>query len=161
MKLRKVNAPAKSKSTSISKAEPVWVAEKNGGVWDVESEEFSRAVTTLAAAEEQLNKAKEFLDTAEQEVRTLASRVAEDAHSDIVMRGYGYDVKVRRRNQYRWDSAKLEDIFAQANNLPTHVKKSLSVERRSFDRLSKQEQDELRPALNIVSQKSAVTITRS
>lgn len=161
MKLRKVNAPAKSAGTSISKPMSHWTAEKNGGVWDVESDDFSVAVKELAAASEQLDEAKKKLDSAEDEIRSLASRVAEDAHSDIVMRGYGYDVQVKRRTQYRWDSAKLEDIFAQSNNLPSHVKKNLSVERRVFDRLSKSEQDELRSALNIVSQKSAVTLTRS
>lgn len=138
-----------------------WHAEKRGGVWEVESPEFEEVVKLALDEREKLEEAKARSEAADNAVRQLASRVAEDDHSDIDMSGYGFNVKVKRRSQYRWDSAKLAEIFAQSNTLPNHVKKSLSVDRRTYERLSSDEQSELRPALTVISQKSAINISRS
>lgn len=161
MKLRKHNtaaAPAKPTTKFV----PSWNAEKRGGVWYVESPEFESAVSEAHQLQEKIEHLTDSLNTQLNLIRELTTNVTTRDDEDVDMSGHGFDVKVKRRNQFRWDSVKLEEIFAQSNNLPTHVKKSLSVDRRTFETaLTQREQDELRPALNVVSQKSAITITRS
>lgn len=157
MKLRNSVAAAPQKA-SIPTA--TWHAEKQGGVWLVESEEFGNWVDTACTLEERIERLTTQLHEAHDNIRELASRVAENPHDDVEMSGHGFDVKVKRRSQFRWDSQKLEDIFAEANHLPSHVKKNLKVDRKVYERLSEAEQNELRPALDVVSQKSAINITR-
>jgi len=163
MKLRKKTTSTSTFKTASISGVPVktWHAERNGNVWVIESEEFEETVERAVKAREKLEEAKSLSEAADNELRHLATRVAQNEDSDIVMSGYGFDVKVKRRTQFRWDTAKLAEIFAQSNNLPNHVKTSLSVDRRTWERLSSAEQNELRPALNVIPQKSAVNINRS
>jgi hypothetical protein len=161
MKLRKPSASSAPK-TPFTKPVTEWHAEKRGGVWYVESKEFQQWVSEAHKLEEQIESLSEARNEALHRIREMTVNVKENPDDDVDMSGHGFDVKVKRRNQFRWDSVKLEEIFAQSSNLPTHVKKNLSVDRRTFETgLTASEQDELRPALNVVSQKSAVTITRS
>ena len=69
-----------------------WHAEKRGGVWEVESPEFEEVVKLALDEREKLEEAKARSEVADNAVRQLASRVAEDDHSDIDMSGYGFNV---------------------------------------------------------------------
>lgn len=56
-------------------------------------------------------------------------------------------VNVNRSERWTWDTELLDDIFAQSNNLPPHVKKRITVDKRKFQALDDDQRRELLPAL--------------
>ena len=140
--------------------QPNWVAEKNGHVWEVESEEFDNWSSQAHEITERIERLQTQLEEALQHIREMSTRVATNSTDDVVMSGGGFEVTVKRRSQNRWDTAKLEDIFSDMTDLPAHVKKNLGVDKKVYERLSEHEKEELRPALEIVQQKSAVKVRR-
>lgn len=59
---------------------------------------------------------------------------------------HGYEVQVSRSERWIWDKDVLEELFKE-QPLPDHVKRSLSVDKRKFKKLSAIEQEQLRDAL--------------
>lgn len=57
-----------------------------------------------------------------------------------------FEVVVTRSERWVWNKEALEALFG-SGNLPDHVKRSLTVDKRKFQRLPKHEQEPLRPAL--------------
>tara|TARA_B100000287_G_scaffold110152_1_gene102470 strand:- start:632 stop:1084 length:453 start_codon:yes stop_codon:yes gene_type:complete len=69
-------------------------------------------------------------------------------------------VTVNRQERFHWDQDKLEEIFNKSP-LPPHVKRRLTVEKRTYQKLTKAEQDTVEPALTIKPGPVSVKITRS
>ena len=69
-------------------------------------------------------------------------------------------VTVNRQERYNWNQEMLEGIFKKSP-LPPHVKRSLTVEKRTYQKLTKAEQDLVEPALTIKPGPVSVKITRS
>lgn len=57
-----------------------------------------------------------------------------------------YDVIIRRSERWTWDKKMLEVIFAQGE-IPSHVTRTLTVDKRKFLKIPAVEQDKLKPAL--------------
>lgn len=170
MKLRKRSSELSAtksppKSTTITAVEPDDPAYIASGVfvdgqWKMDCDKFKHAVLTADTCEKQIATLKAQLELAHQTIVSTAEEVSGQKKEDIDVTGYGYDVKIKRRNQYRWDSEELNKIFASKQTLPAHVKKQLSVDKRVYERLDDSMKNVLRPALNVINQKPSINITR-
>jgi hypothetical protein len=58
----------------------------------------------------------------------------------------GFEVVVRRSERWTWDKQKLEEIFSQGD-VPEYVKRTLTVDKRKFQRLPASDQVMLKAAL--------------
>jgi hypothetical protein len=58
----------------------------------------------------------------------------------------GFEVVVRRSERWTWDKQKLEEIFSQGE-VPEYVKRTLTVDKRKFQRLPASDQVMLKAAL--------------
>ena len=56
-------------------------------------------------------------------------------------------VSVSRTERWTWDTESLESILGSPDNWPEYVKKSVSVDKRRFQKLPQEEQERLKPAL--------------
>tara|TARA_Y100001970_G_scaffold145912_1_gene179140 strand:- start:15392 stop:15802 length:411 start_codon:yes stop_codon:yes gene_type:complete len=76
-------------------------------------------------------------------------------------RVYGKDVvTINRQERFHWDQDILEELF-KSGKLPAHIKKRLTVEKRTFQKLTETEQKELQPALTRKPGPISVKLTRS
>ena len=76
-------------------------------------------------------------------------------------RVYGKDVvTINRQERFHWDQDILEELF-KSGKLPAHIKKRLTVEKRTFQKLTEAEQKELQPALTRKPGPISVKLTRS
>jgi len=57
-----------------------------------------------------------------------------------------FEVVVRRSERWSWDKKLLEEIFSQGE-IPEYINRSLTVDKRKFQRLPTHEQENLKPAL--------------
>ena len=74
---------------------------------------------------------------------------------------YGDDVvTINRQERYNWDQDKLDDIF-KTQPLPDHVKRRLTVDKRTFQKLTETDQVVLAPALTRKPGPVSVKLTRS
>jgi hypothetical protein len=163
MKLRKRSATLSSPKTIVPPLTPAYIASgifKNGQ-WVMDAPEFESAVISVLDCRSRIDALKAKLDSAEAKIVELSEQVSGDTEQDLEINGYGFDVKIKRRNQYRWDTQRLSEIFRNDDSLPTHVKKQLSVDRKTYERLDQATKNVLRPALNVVNQKPSLNITRS
>ena len=165
MKLRKRSAATQPSNKPLSPSTPAPTYIASGifadGQWKMDAPDFEEAVKAAFDAKTMINALKAELDAAESKIVELAEHVSGDREGDLDVSGYGYDVKVKRRNQYRWDSKKLSELFNSHDTLPTHVKNQLSVDRKVYERLDDATKNILRPALNVINQKPSLNITRS
>lgn len=165
MKLRKRSAATQPANKPLSPSTPAPTYIASGifadGQWKMDAPDFEEAVKAAFDAKTMINALKAELDAAESKIVELAEHVSGDREGDLDVSGYGYDVKVKRRNQYRWDSKKLSELFNSHDTLPTHVKNQLSVDRKVYERLDDATKNILRPALNVINQKPSLNITRS
>lgn len=163
MKLRKRSATLSSPKTIVPSATPTYIASGifKDGQWVMDAPEFEEAVVSAVDCRAKMDALRVQLDSAEAKIVELSEQVSGDTEKDLEIKGYGFDVKIKRRNQYRWDTQRLSEIFRNDDSLPTHVKKQLSVDRKTYERLDQATKNVLRPALNIVNQKPSLNITRS
>lgn len=165
MKLRKRSAATQPTNKLLPPSTPAPTYIASGifadGQWKMDAPAFEEAVKAAFDARTTINAAKAELDAAESKIVELAEHVSGEREDDIDVSGYGYDVKIKRRNQYRWDSKKLSELFNSYDTLPTHVKNQLSVDRKVYERLDDSLKNILKPALNVINQKPSLNITRS
>ena len=69
-------------------------------------------------------------------------------------------VTINRQERFQWDQDVLADIFKK-ETLPSHVKRRLTVEKRTFQKLTEAEQKKVMPALTRKPGPVTVKITRS
>ena len=58
-----------------------------------------------------------------------------------------YAITVNRQERWTWDADMLDDLFGNQEELPTHVKKRLTVDKRRFQTLDDEDKRLLLPAL--------------
>jgi hypothetical protein len=59
-----------------------------------------------------------------------------------------YIVTLKRGDKYTWDTKKLEGLFI-SKTMPEYVKRRLSIDKRTYQRLDADEQDRLAEALTV------------
>ena len=67
-------------------------------------------------------------------------------------------VVVNRSERWTWDTELLDDIFATSDNLPAHVQKKITVDKRKFQALDDDQKRELLPALTRKPGPAKITI---
>ena len=72
----------------------------------------------------------------------------------------GYVIRLSTGERWSWDQALLRDILAQHPEYPDFVKEKLAVERRLYERLPKDVQDTLKPALTRNFGQSKLTVEK-
>jgi hypothetical protein len=114
-------------------------------VWAEELSKLTVQKDILAARVEQLTDqlAAEFKEeSGEQSMRVGADRI----------------VICTRSERWVWDTEILEEIISSKPELPTHIKRALSIDKRKFENLDDQTKRELLPALTRKAGKAAIKI---
>lgn len=68
-----------------------------------------------------------------------------------------YEVVVRRTERWSWDKKALEDTFSQGE-LPPYVKRSMTIDKRQFQKLPSAEQESLKHALTRTLDKPKIQV---
>jgi hypothetical protein len=118
--------------------------------WDTQPITQPSDPALVAQAKEfaDLSKRKEEID-ARLEVLSdqILTAFTEEAGEQTIAVTNNLQVNVVRSERWTWDTELLDDIFAQSNSLPPHVKKRITVDKRKFQALDEDQRRELLPAL--------------
>jgi hypothetical protein len=117
--------------------------------WDAYKKVDSRSDIAVAAEEfQKLMEQKERIDERLEVLEIkLAAEFKEEVGEQIIRVGDTRIVTCTRTERWSWDTETLEAILAASPNLPSHVKRSLSVDKRKFEGLSDDDKKTLLPAL--------------
>lgn len=117
--------------------------------WDAYQKVDARSEIAVAAEEfmrlsQQQEKIQERLDVLED---ALAANFHEEAGEAVVRIGDEMVLICNRPERWSWDTPTLEAILSSQPNLPAHVKRSLTVDKRKFESLDDATKKALLPAL--------------
>ena len=121
-----------------------------------ESREISRKVEeyeTLVTKRDELNDKISLIE------KQIISEFPEDfgEHSKIVQAKV---ITINRSERYEWNQDLLAKIYRE-EEIPTHIKRRLTVDKRVFSRLTDEEQAPLVPALTRKPGPVSIKVTRS
>lgn len=74
------------------------------------------------------------------------SRMFPETEGAMSREAGSYTITIKRDERWVWDKEILAEMFGD-DDLPPYVKRTLSVDKRKFERLKTSEQDQLKPAL--------------
>lgn len=117
-------------------------------IWS-EDQELTPDTTFADAAQAYIEISKEIEKLEARKKRIVEyfqTQVPEDFGAHAVVRD-GYSLTVEYGERWDWDSEILTELFASSDTLPDYVKKRLSVDKRTYGRLSEDKQRSLLPAL--------------
>ena len=115
------------------------------GVW---VEEFVK----LSAQKDAITSRIEYLTD------SLAAEFKEEAGEQSFRLGDTHVVICTRTERWVWDTEILEEITASKPELPIHIKRALSIDKRKFESLDDQTKREFMPALTRKAGKAAIKI---
>lgn len=69
-----------------------------------------------------------------------------EEEGELALSTDNFEIVVRRSERWTWDKKRLEGIFAQGE-VPDYINRSITVDKRKFQKLPQSEQDLLKPAL--------------
>ena len=112
---------------------------------------------------EEYTETKTIFDEAKEKVTTIEARIIAEFNDDFgeQSKQIGSNiVTINRQERFDWDQDKLEALF-NSGTVPEYVRKRLSVDKRSFQRLTETEQTPLLVALTRRPGPISVKVTRS
>lgn len=117
--------------------------------WDSYRKVDSRSEIATAAEEfmrltQEANKIRDRMEVLSDQI---ASNFQEESGDQYLRVGDNMLVTCTRSERWSWDTETLEAIVAAKPDLPPHVKRTLSVDKRKFRALADDIQKELLPAL--------------
>lgn len=113
-------------------------------------------VKTYQDALDTIEDAKTMLDVAAAEIARFFPE-QEGEHSKETP---NYMVFVSRAESMSWDKAKLNEIFGEGAPLPKYVKRSLSIDKKQWDKMSPPEQELVKDALTRKLSSPKIKVTR-
>jgi hypothetical protein len=75
-----------------------------------------------------------------------------------VMIADNLEITVNRQERWTWDNDILEDIYGSSDDIPPHVKRKMTVDKRRFQALDDEDKRELLPALTRKPGAAKITI---
>jgi hypothetical protein len=108
------------------------------------NDHLNRLVGEMLDAETVFTDAKEKLKNV---VEDLA-RFAPEVSGEVIIETDKFRIVVTRGETYGWDADILEQLYEQPE-VPAHIKRKLTVDKKRYDQLPEDEQKLLRPALTI------------
>ena len=112
---------------------------------------------------EEYAETKTIFDEAKEKVTTIEARIVAEFNDDFgeQSKQIGSNiVTINRQERFDWDQDKLEALF-NSGTVPEYVRKRLSVDKRSFQRLTETEHTPLLVALTRRPGPISVKVTRS
>ena len=112
---------------------------------------------------EEYAETKTIFDEAKEKVTTIEARIVAEFNDDFGEQSKQIGssiVTINRQERFDWDQDKLEALF-NSGTVPEYVRKRLSVDKRSFQRLTETEQTPLLVALTRRPGPISVKVTRS
>ena len=106
---------------------------------------------------------KTIFDEAKEKMTTIEAKIVAEFNDDFgeQSKQIGSNiVTINRQERFDWDQDKLEALF-NSGTVPEYVRKRLSVDKRSFQRLTETEQTPLLVALTRRPGPISVKVTRS
>jgi len=108
--------------------------------------ERSKTLEDLAKQHLEVSNQLEALTILLAQVETEIAHVFPEEAGERAMSTDSFEVVVNRSERWTWDKEALEKAFSQGE-LPDHVKRSLTVDKRKFLKLPTSEQEKLKFAL--------------
>lgn len=112
----------------------------------------------------QLVEALATLEAAKTRVKQLTedlARFAPEVAGDVQIHGLVYSVTVKRAERLEWDSEVLSALYDGEADLPPHIKKKLSVDKKRYDRMTEEDRDALKSALTIKLSAPSIEVSRN
>lgn len=112
---------------------------------------------------EEYTETKTIFDEAKEKVSTIEAKIVAEFSDDFGEQSKQIGSKIvtiNRQERFDWDQDKLEALF-NSGTVPEYVRKRLSVDKRSFQRLTETEQTPLLVALTRRPGPISVKVTRS
>tara|TARA_B100000745_G_scaffold300348_1_gene253923 strand:+ start:26 stop:427 length:402 start_codon:yes stop_codon:yes gene_type:complete len=112
---------------------------------------------------EEYTETKTIFDEAKEKVTTIEAKIVAEFTDEFgeQSKQIGSNiVTINRQERFDWDQDKLEALF-HSGTVPEYVRKRLSVDKRSFQRLTETEQTPLLVALTRKPGPVSVKVTRS
>ena len=129
--------------------------------WDKFEAETANA--PMSKIIDELKEQRRVRDDATKRVEQLEAKIVSEFPEEFgdQTKVYGDDVvTINRLERFNWDQDVLDDIF-KAKPLPDHVKRRLTVDKRTFQKLTETDQEVLAPALTRKPGPVSVKLTRS
>lgn len=129
--------------------------------WDKFEAETANA--PMSKIIDELKEQRRVRDDATKRVEQLEAKIVSEFPEEFgdQTKVYGDDVvTINRQERFNWDQDVLDDIF-KAKPLPDHVKRRLTVDKRTFQKLTETDQEVLAPALTRKPGPVSVKLTRS
>tara|TARA_E500000081_G_scaffold118579_1_gene122505 strand:- start:7946 stop:8455 length:510 start_codon:yes stop_codon:yes gene_type:complete len=104
------------------------------------------ALVELAQRLDELATQKDLVDQELAQVEGQIAHYFPEEAGELAKSTGEYDIIVTRSERWTWDKASLEKHFGE-NKLPDYINRSLTVDKRKFQKLTKTEQEELKFAL--------------
>ncbi len=129
--------------------------------WDKFEAETANA--PMSKIIDELKEQRRVRDDATKRVEQLEAKIVSEFPEEFgdQTKVYGDDVvTINRQERFNWDQDILDNIF-KAKPLPDHVKRRLTVDKRTFQKLTETDQEVLAPALTRKPGPVSVKLTRS
>ena len=129
--------------------------------WDKFEAETANA--PMSKIIDELKEQRRVRDDATKRVEQLEAKIVSEFPEEFgdQTKVYGDDVvTINRQERFNWDQDILYNIF-KAKPLPDHVKRRLTVDKRTFQKLTETDQEVLAPALTRKPGPVSVKLTRS
>ena len=129
--------------------------------WDKFEAETANA--PMSKIIDELKEQRRVRDDATKRVEQLEAKIVSQFPEEFgdQTKVYGDDVvTINRQERFNWDQDILDNIF-KAKPLPDHVKRRLTVDKRTFQKLTETDQEVLAPALTRKPGPVSVKLTRS
>ena len=110
------------------------------------TDELSAVLEDLARKHLEASNKLEALNILIAQLETEIAHVFPEEAGERAMSTDSYEVLVSRSERWTWDKAALEKAFSQGE-LPDHIKRSLTVDKRKFLKLPTSDQEKLKFAL--------------
>lgn len=138
--------------------------EPTTGVIEDTSEETSSIAVLIDGVAPQLVEALADLEAAKTKVKQLTediARFAPEIAGEVHIHGTIYSVTVKRAERFEWDSEVLSALYDGEAELPPHIKKKLSVDKKRYDRMTEEDRDALKSALTIKLSAPSIEVSRN
>ena len=129
--------------------------------WDKFEAETANA--PMSKIIDELKEQRRVRDDATKRVEQLEAKIVSEFPEEFgdQTKVYGDDVvTINRQERFNWEQDILDTIF-KAKPLPDHVKRRLTVDKRTFQKLTETDQEVLAPALTRKPGPVSVKLTRS
>ncbi len=118
--------------------------------WDTAPAPINNSSPALVAAVTEYQRLAETLDQMKEQHEGLLETIAAEfpiMSGEQAIDVNGMTVTCTRSERWTWDNELLEDLFASSDELPEHIKKRLTVNKRLFQFLEDEQKKALLPAL--------------